>query len=590
MTQPITITQLLDTYREGTLSVSEYLQKKLTQAQADTRHVWLSCITSTQLDQYLDALSAHNIDDLPLYGVPFAIKDNIDLAGLPTTAGCDAYRYHPESSAFVVELLIAAGAVPIGKTSLDQFATGLVGTRSPWGATNNSFDPEYISGGSSAGSAVAVATGQVMFALGTDTAGSGRVPAAFNNLFGLKPTKGVLSCQGVVPACRTLDCVTFFTANGDDLALLHQLTAVSDPQDSFSRPFASPRQPVPMTWQNLKVGVPHPSQLNFFGHDAYQALYQQVLTQLENMGAELIPFDLSPYLQAARLLYDGPWVAERYAAIEEFYTQDPSRCLPVIQTIIGQAENITAAQTFKAMYQLQDYQVICDRQLAEVDVVITPTAGTIYTIEEVNQDPVALNSNLGYYTNFMNLLDYSAIAIPGGFTPEGLPFGFTLFSQAFADKSLIALAGAWQKTAHLPVGATGIYPDSTRRLDLLVCGAHMQGLPLNHQLTELGATLKQVTQTSSRYQLYALAGGPPARPGLVRNEAEGVSLDVEVWSIPMDAVGAFLSQIPHPLGLGSVELLSGEWVKGFICEPAGLEGAENISHFGGWRGYLTSLK
>ncbi|CAM3589433.1 Allophanate hydrolase [Vibrio aerogenes CECT 7868] len=604
MIQPSTITQLLEAYRSGELSVRQYLHEKLVQAQADTRHVWLSCISETQLDQYLEALSTHDIDDLPLYGVPFAIKDNIDLAGLPTTAGCDAYRYHPESSAFVVELLIAAGAIPIGKTSLDQFATGLVGTRSPWGATQNSFDPAYISGGSSAGSAVAVATGQVMFALGTDTAGSGRVPAAFNNLFGLKPTKGVLSCQGVVPACRTLDCVTFFTGNADDLSLLHQLAAVTDPQDSYSRPFTPEQQtvlpstttkpeltkPIPTKWQGLKVGVPDQSQLNFFGNHAYQAQYEQVLTQLKKMGAELVPFDLNPYLEAARLLYDGPWVAERYAAIEAFYKADPSRCLPVIQTIIGQAENLSAAQTFKAMYQLQDYKVICDQQLATVDVVITPTAGTIYTIEEVNQNPVTLNSHLGYYTNFMNLLDYSAIAIPGGFTPEGLPFGFTLFAPAFADRALISLADAWQKTAHLPVGATGLYPDPQSRLDLLVCGAHMQGLPLNHQLTELGGALKQATQTAACYQLYALAGSPPARPGLVRNKADGVSLDVEVWSLPLSAVGAFLSQIPHPLGLGSVELASGEWVKGFICEPAGLEEAENISHFGGWRGYLESLK
>jgi allophanate hydrolase len=589
MTSPLTITQLQTAYRTGDLSVRDFLHDKLAQIQADTHNAWLSHISTSQLEQFLDALSAYDIDDLPLYGVPFAIKDNIDLAGLDTTAGCEAYRYHPESSAFVVEQLIAAGAIPLGKTNLDQFATGLVGTRSPWGATHNSFRPEYISGGSSAGSAVAVASGQVFFSLGTDTAGSGRVPAAFNNIYGLKPTKGILSCRGVVPACRSLDCVTLFAANADDLALVHKITAVYDIQDSYARPVTSTRSSVPTSWQGLKVGVPQPAQLDFFGNDAYQAVYEQVLKKLETLGAILVPFDLTPFLDTARLLYDGPWVAERYAAVEDFFRQDPSRCLPVFQSIVGQAENLSAAETFKAMYKLQDYKAKCDRQLDPVDVVITPTAGTIYTIEAVNWDPVTLNSNLGYYTNFMNLLDYSAIAIPGGFTPDGIPFGFTLFTRAFADPSLIALASSWQQAANLPIGASGLYPDADSRLDLLVCGAHMQGLPLNHQLTALGATLKQVIRTAPNYRFFALAGGPPARPGLVRNEIDGISVEVEIWSVPLSAIGTLLSQIPHPLGLGSVELENGEWVKGFICEPIGLDGAQDISQFGGWRHYLESL-
>ncbi|MDW6002387.1 allophanate hydrolase [Vibrio mangrovi] len=590
MTSILTIAQLQEAYRCGKLSVRTFLHEQLMQAQADTHHAWISTLTAAQLDQYLDALSAYDVDELPLYGVPFAIKDNIDLAGLTTTAGCEAYRYHPENSAFVVELLIAAGAIPLGKTNLDQFATGLVGTRSPWGATTNSFNPDYISGGSSAGSAVAVATGQALFALGTDTAGSGRVPAAFNNIYGLKPTKGLLSCSGVVPACRSLDCVTFFTGHGEDLALLHQVAATYDRRDSYARPDIYPVSTAPKaTFQRLRIGVPLPDQLNFFGDQAYQACFEQVQEKLTALGAELVPFDLSPFLAAARLLYQGPWVAERYAAIEEFFEQDSSRCLPVIQTIIGQAEQLSAVDTFRGLYQLQDYKVACDALLENVDVVLTPTTGTTYTIDHVNQDPVTLNSNLGYYTNFMNLLDYCAIAIPGGFTDADMPFGFTLFGPAFSDRMLMDLASQWQQRIHLPVGASGQYPSRNTHIDLLVCGAHMQGLPLNHQLTGIGATLKQRTRTASSYLLYALAGDPPKRPGLIRSETEGTAIEVEVWSVPVQAIGTLLSQIPHPLGLGSVELKGGDWVKGFICEPIGLSNAEDISHLGGWRHYLSSL-
>ncbi|ASA55813.1 allophanate hydrolase [Vibrio gazogenes] len=585
----LTITQLQEAYRCKELSVRPFLHQQLKLAQDDSHHAWISTITAAQLDQYLDALSAYDIDELPLYGVPFAIKDNIDLAGLATTAGCEAYRYHPENSAFVVERLIAAGAIPLGKTNLDQFATGLVGTRSPWGATTNSFNPEYISGGSSAGSAVAVATGQVLFALGTDTAGSGRVPAAFNHIYGLKPTKGLLSCRGVVPACRSLDCVTFFTSHGEDLALLYQVAASYDRQDSYARPDVHPLHTAPKTtFQGLRIGVPQAEQLNFFGNQAYQIGFEQVIEKLTALGAELVPFDLSPFLAAARLLYQGPWVAERYAAIQPFFEQDASRCLPVIQTIIGQAEQLSAVETFQGFYQLQDYQVTCNALLDDVDVVLTPTTGTTYTIEAVNQDPVTLNSNLGYYTNFMNLLDYCAIAIPGGFTDAAMPFGFTLFGPAFSDRILMDLACEWQQRIRLPVGASGLYPPQRSHLDLLVCGAHMQGLPLNHQLTRVGATLKQRTQTAANYRLYALAGSPPQRPGLIRNETKGTMIDVEVWSVPVEAIGTLLDQIPHPLGLGTVELADGLWVKGFICEPIGLSHATDISHFGGWRHYLDS--
>ncbi len=590
--QPMTIQALVEAYRKEALTPGVFLRSKLEQARNDATNSWISLISDDQLDTYLNKLAEQDSRQLPLYGVPFAIKDNIDLEGLETTAGCDAYRYQPTESAYVVELLIKAGAVPLGKTSLDQFATGLVGTRNPWGSVKNSIDPEYISGGSSSGSAVSVASNQVYFSLGTDTAGSGRVPAAFNNLYGLKATKGLVSCRGVVPACRSLDCVTFMAKSADELALLYQIGARYDEQDCFARhAYDDSVIGVNKPFSALKVGIPTEEHLMFFGNEEYRKLYAQAVARLESMGAEVIPFNLGPFIEAAKLLYQGPWVAERYAAIEAFFESDAEQCLEVIQSIIGGARDFSAADTFKAMYQLQEYKVQCDRLMDEVDVVLTPTTGTIYKINEVEADPITLNSNLGYYTNFMNLLDYSAIAMPAGFTDIGLPFGVTMFAPAFEDQQLLYLASEWQALMSLPLGATEKELDNSECVDLLVCGAHMRDLALNHQLIELGANFKQRTTTSENYALYCLAGGPPLRPGLVRSPQQGKSIDVEIWRVPVQKLGALLVQIPHPLGLGSVEIASGEWVKGFICESIGLEGATDITSYGSWRKYLAcSLK
>lgn len=587
--EPMTISSLQEAYRRGDIELERFLRTKLEQARTDGSNAWISVISDQQLDAYIAALNNQDMEQLPLYGVPFAVKDNIDLAGLDTTAGCEAYRYQPSESAYVVKQLIKAGAVPLGKTSLDQFATGLVGTRSPWGAVNNSFDAEYISGGSSSGSAVTVATNQVFFALGTDTAGSGRVPAAFNNLYGLKPSKGLLSCTGVVPACRTLDCVTFFSKSAEDLSVLYQVGASYDASDCYARYAVEQGTEANIQFSALRVGVPSEEQLKFFGNEEYRKLYAQSVARIESLGAEVIPFDLSPFLEAASLLYQGPWVAERYAALESFFDSNQEQCLEVIQTIVGGAKDLSAAETFKAMYQLQALKVRCDQLMDDVDVVLTPTTGTIYTIDEVNSDPIALNTNLGYYTNFMNLLDYSAIAIPVGFTEAGLPFGVTLFAQAFEDQALIALASEWQQVMNLPLGATQVELDSSDCIDLLVCGAHMKDLALNHQLIELGANFKQRTTTSEYYSLYCLAGGPPLRPGLVRNQNQGQKIEVEIWRVPKKQLGSLLVQIPHPLGLGSVEIDSGEWVKGFICEGIGIEGATDITATGGWRTFLKQL-
>ncbi|MFV0576842.1 MAG: allophanate hydrolase [Vibrio sp.] len=584
----LTIESLLQAFKQGELTVKDFLTQKYQEAKNDQQNAWISLITESQLNAYIANLEHANIDELPLFGVPFAVKDNIDLEGLPTTAACKEYVYQPEQSAFVVQRLIEAGAVPLGKTNLDQFATGLVGTRSPWGAVKNTFNPEYISGGSSSGSGVTVANNQVLFSLGTDTAGSGRVPAAFNNIYGLKATKGLLSCSGVVPACKSLDCVTLFSKSAQDLETLFDIVAQHDMEDAYSR-VRQNTQPEFVNFKGVKIGVPTLEQRAFFGNESYQTAFEQSLKRLEQLGAELVEFNLEPFISAAKLLYQGPWVAERYAAIEDFFNQDSSRCLPVIETILSGAKNYSAADTFKNMYQLQAYKAQCDVLMASVDLVVTPTAGTIHTIEAVNQNPIELNSQLGYYTNFMNLLDYAAIAVPASITDQGLPFGITFFSQCQSDTTLLSLAQAWQESMGLPLGATGEMLNQNDYMPLLVCGAHMQGLPLNWQLTSLGGVLKQKTQTSTQYQMYALAGGPPYRPGMVRNEQEGKAIEVEVWIMPKSSIGALLSMIPAPLGLGSVELASGEWVKGFICEPIGLNGATDITHFGGWRAYMASL-
>jgi len=603
--QRMTIDALQSAYRSGALKVEDFLAEKLQQAKNDDNNIWLATVSEQQLTTMLATLSAQSIDDLPLYGVPFAIKDNIDFDLLPTTAGCEAYRYQPTQSSQVVQQLMAAGAIPLGKTNLDQFATGLVGVRSPWGAVKNSIDPEYISGGSSSGSAVAVANGQVSFSLGTDTAGSGRVPAALNNIVGLKATKGLLSCSGVVPACKSLDCVTLFANTVGELNQLLEISAQFDSQDCYSRANRSNNnsdfyQPEEML-SALKIGVPQPSQLAFFGNDSAQNLFADNVQQLRNAGAEVVSIDFQPFLDAARLLYEGPWVAERYAAIEAFFIKDPKQCLPVIETIIGGATNHSAVDTFKAMYRLQAFKMQCDAILAGIDCVVTPTAGTTYKIAEVEADPIQLNSNLGYYTNFMNLLDYAAISVPAGFLENGLPFGITLFGSAFSDRLLLSAGAQLQQINHFALGATkhaltvgnrcqsGAEKPCTG-IKVAVCGAHLSGFPLNHQLTERGGHLIKSAHTSANYRFYALAGGPPYRPGLIRvDAAQGESIEVEVWCVPAESLGSFLQGIPQPLGLGKVELDDGSWVTSFICEGYAVADASDITEFAGWRGYMASL-
>lgn len=446
------IAHLRGLYLAGALNPVELVkQLDVEIGNLDDRHIWIRRLSVDEMMVYANQLAQKNPADLPLYGIPFAIKDNIDLAGIPTTAGCAEYAYTPEKSAFVVQQLIDAGAIPVGKTNLDQFATGLVGTRSPYGACQNSFDSAYISGGSSSGSAVSVALGMVSFSLGTDTAGSGRVPAAFNNLVGLKPSCGLLSTSGVVPACRTLDCVSIFALTAKDAETVLASTQGFDEDDAYSRkalPAEAKLKPA------FTFGVPKLEQLAFFENPETPGLFQEAITQLKALGGKAVEIDFEPFLATARLLYEGPWVAERYAAIQDFFETNAEAIFPVTRQIIGGAVKFSAADTFRAMYKLKAMQRKCAGIWDELDIIVTPTAGTIYKIDEVNADPVRCNSNLGYYTNFMNLLDLSAVAIPTGFQQNGLPFGITVCAPAFSDVKLLDLANQVQQKTAKTLGAT----------------------------------------------------------------------------------------------------------------------------------------
>jgi allophanate hydrolase len=598
--QPLSLdmASLRQAYAAGDLS-PERLVREVLERIAATReaNAWIEVVPEDRLRDWARDLDGRDPQALPLYGVPFAIKDNIDLAGMPTTAACPAYAYTPDRSAFVVQQLIDAGAIPVGKTNLDQFATGLVGTRTPYGPTRNAFDPDYIAGGSSSGSAVAVAQGCVSFALGTDTAGSGRVPAAFNNLVGLKPTPGLVSNRGVVPACQSLDCVSVFALSADDANRVFDVVAAFDPDDPYARPNpafntgtaygTAPRAP-------LRFGVPRDRDLAFFGDSAYEALFTRAVDALVQLGGEPVQLDFGPFFEAARLLYEGPWVAERYAAIGKFLESAPNALHPVTRSIIAPGAQPSAAALFAAQHRLAALKRTTDAALTGLDCVLTPTTGTVYRIEEVLARPFELNARLGRYTNFMNLLDLAAVAVPVGFTPAGFPFGITLFAPAFSDKALLNLARDLQQALGLALGATGapLPPSeagerfSPGTLKLVVCGAHMSGLALNHQLTERGGRLLRRTRTASCYRLYALPGEPPARPGLVRVTSEGATIEVEVWELPEALLGSFVRLIPPPLGIGRIALEDGTSELGFLCEAYGVADAEDITACGGWRGFL----
>jgi allophanate hydrolase len=584
------IADLRRCYQEGSLTPALVMQRLIEAADhAPSRNVWITRLSREHVMHYVQALQNRPMNELPLYGIPFVIKDNIDLAGVPTTAGCAEFAYTPQHSAAVVQRLLDAGAIPLGKTNLDQFATGLTGVRSPYGACRNGIDPAFISGGSSAGSAVAVATGLASFALGTDTAGSGRVPAAFNNILGLKPSLGRLSTAGVVPACRSLDCVSIFALTADDAARVLEVAEGFDPADAYSR---APRE---QSIVGLRFGVPRQEQLQFFGDAEYARLFADSVRRLEELGGSRIEIDFAPFLEAARLLYEGPWVAERYAAVGGFLEANPGAGLAVTRRIIEGGKQPTAAQAFAGQYRLLELKRASEQIWSQVDVILTPTAGTIYSVAAIEADPIRLNSNLGYYTNFMNLFDLAGVAVPAGFRSDGLPFGVTLVGPQSTDRSLLQLADRLHRagvatlgTSSLPLPArdAATPPLLPGYVALSVCGAHMSGLPLNGQLRERGGYLLQSTRTAPCYRLYALPGAPPRRPGLVRVATGGGAIEVEVWAVPSAQLGSLVSAIPAPLSVGKIELQTGLWESGFICETYAIAGAADITQYGGWRPYL----
>jgi allophanate hydrolase len=598
----LAIAELGAAYRERRTTPAELVEMLLERIDAlPARGIWITLVPPERLRERARGLGGCDPATLPLYGIPFAIKDNIDLAGIPTTAACPGFAYTPSHSAYVVQRLIDAGALPIGKTNLDQFATGLVGTRSPYGACANSFDPRYISGGSSSGSAVAVALGLASFALGTDTAGSGRIPAAFNNLVGLKPTCGLLSPRGMVPACRTLDTMSILSLSAEDAARVQRVAAGFDEAEPYSRAALAPAAAAP--WVGVarpafRFGVPNPAQLRFFGNTEYPELFATAVARLEQLGGQAVTIDFAPFAETAALLYDGPWIAERYAAVEAALRAGVA-LHPVTRSIIEGGAAPSALQAFRAQYRLAQLRRTTGRVWRDIDVLVTPTAGTIFRIEQIEAEPLRLNSELGYYTNFMNLLDLAAVAVPAGFTAGGLPFGITLAAPAWSDEALLALAarvqhrdGATQGALPWPLRAEPGFDwrAAAGGIEVAVCGAHLEGLPLNGQLRERGAVLVARTRSAPHYRLYALPGGPPARPGMLRVAGGGAAIELEVWRVPSAAFGSFVAGVPAPLAIGKVELADGRQVCGFLCEAQAVGDALDISAYGGWRDYLARAR
>lgn len=540
----------------------------------------------------------------PLFGVPFAVKDNFDVAGRATTAACPGFAYIPGTTAHAVQRCIDAGAVLIGKTNLDQFATGLVGTRSPYGACRNVFDARYICGGSSSGSAVAVAAGLVSFAFGTDTAGSGRVPAALNNIVGYKPTRGLISTRGMVPACRSLDCASVFALTCGDAAAVAGICAGFDAADPFSRAPAELSALDRVRARpdgSFRFGVPRGEQLKFFGDAAAAASWERMLRQLEGVGGQPVAIDFAPFAEAARLLYEGPWLAERYAGVGAFIDKNPDAILPVTRQIIQRGRGVTAAELFRGTYRLRELIRRTEATWESIDVLSLPQIGRAYTIAEIEADPFGPNLNLGYYTNFVNLMDLAAVTVPAGFRDDGLPAGLSLVGQTGSDGWLLSLADRIHRAAGTPLGATGVALDDAAplqfciapngpRVALAVVGAHLSDQPLNHQLTQRGAHLVRTCRTAPKYRLFALPGTTPPKPGLIRcsQGAAGHRIEVEVWELDAEGFGTFVAAIPPPLGIGTLELDDGTLVKGFLCESSALECATDISQFGGWRAFLAS--
>jgi allophanate hydrolase len=590
-----TVAAIVAAHRAGHLSPAQTIARSFQRIRDhNDPAIFISLRDEKEALAEAEALTAKNALQLPLYGIPVAVKDNIDVAGLPTTAACPAYAYMPSLDATSVARLRAAGAIMIGKTNLDQFATGLVGVRSPYGIPTNPMRSDLIPGGSSSGSAVAVSTGLVPLALGTDTAGSGRVPAMLNNIVGLKPSLGLVSTAGVVPACRTLDCVSVLSLTVDDA--MTALAAIAGPDGAD--PFSRNRSLAGVTAfpANLRLGVPRDGQLIFFGDKASEAAYGAALKRWTALGATLVGFDLEPFYETARLLYEGPWVAERYLVIRNLLASSPDAIHPVTREITIAGTRLSAADTFAALYRLQTLRRIAERAFAGIDALVLPTAPTVYSTAQVLANPIELNSRLGTYTNFVNLLDLCGLALPAAIRPDDIPFGITLLAPAGQDAQLASIGRVFQADTKLTLGARCLPQPplaalpvsmSGDEIAIAVVGAHLSGMVLNGELKALGGRLLEATVTAPDYRLYALDTTPP-KPGMLRVEAgTGSSIALEVWALSAAAFGKFVAAIPPPLAIGTVRLTDGRGVKGFIVEAADIDGAREVSAFGGWRAFVA---
>lgn len=537
----------------------------------------------------------------PLWGIPFAVKDNIDVAGLPTTAGCPAYAYMPAETAPAVQRLLDAGAILIGKTNLDQFATGLVGIRTPYPVPRNAIDPTYVPGGSSSGSAVAVARGIVTFALGTDTAGSGRVPAGLNNIVGLKPSLGSVSGRGVVPACRTLDTISVLAGTVMDANVVYRVMRVYDVSDPWSRPFAN-LPDLGTLPPGIRVGIPNDDSRRFAGDSLSAIAFDTALADLTDVldGTHPIPVDIAPLFAVAELLYNGPWVAERYFAIRNLMEHSPDVLHPTTRRIIAGATAYSAVDAFAGLYRLAELRRTAQSIWSRIDILLVPTYPRPRTIADLQADPIGPNRELGTYTNFVNLLDLCALAVPSRFRRDGLPSGVTLIAPAGCDGLLAALGARLHAASGVAIGATAtpvtalpavLDRAAPGEIELAVVGAHLSGMPLNHELTDRDARFLRSVPTLPEYRLFALPGGPPFRPGLMRvAPGQGIAIATEVWAIAPKEFGSFAAGIPSPLGIGKTRLADGTTPMGFIVEAEGVNGASDVSGFGGWRAYVASLK
>ena len=591
---PFDIASLQTAYADGLTPGDVLGEFRYRLDRANDPGIFLHLMSAGSLADQIANLGPFDPVAKPLWGIPFAIKDNIDALGSPTTAACPDYAYEVSEDAFVVAKLRAAGAILLGKTNLDQFATGLVGVRTPHPVPRNALDPEIVPGGSSSGSAVAVARGLVSFSLGTDTAGSGRVPAALNGIVGLKPTLGTLSASGVVPACRTLDTISVFALCVGDAWRVFHAAAGFDASDPYARPIPVPATPV--ATPAIRIGVPTAESRKFFGDDLQAASYAATLEALTELGATLTEIDFTPLYQIADLLYDGPWVAERYSVIEALLKTRPESVLPVTRAIIGRADQFSSADVFRGLYRLKTLLRDAEAAIAGVDALCVPSIPTFCKMAELEADPVGPNSRLGTYTNFVNLMDLCALTVPVAARGDGRPGSVTLIAPRGQDARLAGFGDLMQQHFGVSPGATGwplptcAAPAAAAGADEIMVaavGAHMSGLPLNHELTRLGARFVRAARTAPCYRLYSLPGGPPRRPGLMRS-ASGEAIALEVWALPLARFGEFMQGIPQPLGIGTLDLEDGSRVKGFICEAIGIEGAEDVSRFGGWRAWLAA--